>query len=500
MKIAVVGAGISGSSVIKTILSHSNFTKEDTIEVFETRELLGVGFPYDDDDNSVMLNVSPEILSFDQSNPNDFIEWLYENYEEPFNFEDLVSRPQYGRYLAERFAPYFNHPQVIHHSLEVIDIKVLNAKTKEEMDDSKSESYIFQLKTTEGWEDTIYDAVFFSIGHPPYADYYDLIDVENYIHNPYPMKEVLGNLTGEEKIGVIGSGATGVDLMRFLMTNYELKEPLTYYVPSGEIFNFPNIPLEREDFQFTFSMDWIEAEKDEHTGNIDLEKLIKTFIEDIKQGSVDVKKVYDRYKADNLEAMRSALESNDQELALIHSYAAKLVGYLPYLFNALSGEDKQRYLKKYHKKLLFFKARVPNKTFKWLFELLDAGKVKLVEGISRVEPQEDGTFIVVADETETADILINATGFDTSLENVSKHSPLIKNLYHQEFILPHTQGRFILVDWPQTQVMNQRFGLMKNVFFFGILIGGTQHENNDAQLTIRQATYSAKWFMENRHI
>src|SRR5699024_12485773 len=173
-------------------------------------------------------------------------------FRSPFNFEDLVSRPQYGRYLAERFAPHFNHPQVIHHSLEVIDIKVLNAKTKEEMDDSKSESYIFQLKTTEGWEDTIYDAVFFSIGHPPYADYYDLIDVENYIHNPYPMKEVLGNLTGEEKIGVIGSGATGVDLMRFLMTNYELKEPLTYFVLSCEIFNLLNILLYREILQFIY--------------------------------------------------------------------------------------------------------------------------------------------------------------------------------------------------------------------------------------------------------
>lgn len=500
MKIAVVGAGISGSSVVKTILSHPNFTKEDIIEVFETRELLGVGFPYDEDDESIMLNVSPEILSIDQSNPDDFVDWLHKNYEEPFNFEDLVSRPRYGRYLAERFAPYFSHPQVNHYPLEVIDIKVLNEKTKDETDDSKAESYTYQLKTTEGWQDTIYDAVFFSIGHPPYADYYDLMGVENYIHNPYPMKEVLGHLSGKEKIGIIGSGATGIDLMRFLMTNYELEEPLTYYVPSGELFYFPDIPLEKDDFPFTFSMDWIEAEKDKHTGSIDLDKLIKIFIEDIKQGGVDVGEVYARYKADNLETMRLALESNDQELALIHSYAAKLVSYLPYLFNALSGEDKQRYLNDYHKKLLFFKARVPNKTFKWLFKLLDKGKVKLVEGISDVQSQEDGSFVVVADQTETADILINATGFDTSLENVAKHSTLIKNLYHQEFILPHKQGRFVLVDWPQTQVINQRFGLMENVFFLGLLIGGTQHENNDAQLTIRQATYSANWFMENRYI
>lgn len=497
MKIAIVGAGISGSSVLKTLITHPNFKKDDQIEVYETRKLLGVGLPYDSDDESVMLNVNPEMLSYDQSNPNDFVEWLHENYEEPYNFEDLVSRPRYGRYLSERFAPYYNHPQVVHHPVEVEDIKVLDAKTDKMVSESKTGAYTYQLKTSGGWRETIYDAVFFSIGHPSYADYYNLTDVKNYVHNPYPMKDVLGNLTGEEKIGVIGSGATGIDLMRFLMTNYELKEPLTFYVPSGEIFNFPNIPLEKEDFQFTFSMDWMEAEKDQHTGNIPLEKIIETFKEDMKDGGVDVKTVYDRYKADDLDAMRSALESNDQELALIHAYNSKLVAFLPYLFNSLSGEDKQRYLNKYHHKLLFFKSRVPNKTFKWLFELLDAGKVRLVEGISEVHPKEDGTFTVVADQTETVDLLINATGFDTKIDHVAQTSKLIHNLYHQEFILPHKQGRFVLVDWPQTQVLNQRFGLMKNVFFFGILIGGIQYENNDAQLTIRQASYSAKWFMDN---
>src|SRR5690625_3198687 len=498
MKIAVVGAGISGATIVKTCINHKNFKKEDHIEVFEPREIIGGGLPYDQDDESIMLNVDPEVLSYDSSIPNDFVEWLDENYKEPYNFEGLVSRPKYGRYLKERFSPYFNHEQVTHHPYEVIDMNVFDAETKEPAIETKSGNYVYQLKTTNGWQDTFYDAVFLSIGHPPYADYYQLMGQENYIHNPYPMYEVLGHLTGEEKIGVIGSGATGIDLMRFLMTNYDLKEPLTYYVPTGEIFNFPTIPLEKEEFQFTFSKDWIKAQMDPYTGSIPLDKIIKTIIEDIKQERIDINTVYNRYKEDDLEAMRLALESNDQELALIHSYAAKLIVYLPDLFNKLSGEDQERYLNQYHKKLLFFKSRVPNQTFKWLFELLDAGKVRLVEGISEIHPKKGGAFSVVADETETADLLINATGFDTQIEHIAKNRPLIKNLYHQKLILPHKKGRFVFVDWPQAQVINQRFGLMKNLFFTGILIGGTQHENNDAHLTMQQSSYSAEWFMNNR--
>ena len=38
---------------------------------------------------------------------------------------------------------------------------------------------------------------------------------------------------------------------------------------------------------------------------------------------------------------------------------------------------------------------------------------------------------------------------------------------------------------------------MENLIFLGLLIGGTQHENNDASLTIEQGTYSATAFMDN---
>ena len=64
--------------------------------------------------------------------------------------------------------------------------------------------------------------------------------------------------------------------------------------------------------------------------------------------------------------------------------------------------------------------------------------------------------------------------------------------------MPHVNCKFILVDWPQCRVMNQHYGRMDNLFFLGLLIGGTQHENNDAGQTILQARIVAKQFMDNR--
>lgn len=497
MKIAIIGGGISGGSTLKAILNHPILKKEDQIHVFEPRETLGVGLPYSPDDESVMLNISPDALSIVEDNPLDFTKWLDEHYEEPTNFENLVSRPQYGKYLAERFAPYANHEQVTHIQTKVVDLQVLDAATKETAVVRKNSDYVYRLKYDDEWQEEIYDAVFLAIGHPEYADYYNLKGTRNYIANPYPMQEKLADLSGNERIGIIGSGATGVDLMRFFSTNYDLTHPLTYYV-QDQGFNFADIPYEKETFPFTFSMDWIAAEKEKNKGIIPFNLILTTFIEDIKAGGVDVAEVYNHYKKGDLATIRQAVEAKDQELALIHAYNSELVQFLPHLYNSLSGQDKEYYLANYHHKLIFFKSRVPYETFKWLFELVDAGKLRMVYGLTEIQPQEDGSFIAVADKKETVDLFVNATGFDSRLSKASESLPLIHNLFHQNIILPHINGRFVLVDWPQAQIINQRFGLMNNLFFFGLLIGGTQHENNDAQLTHQLATRSANWFMNQR--
>lgn len=487
MKIAVVGAGVSGAGVVRALLIHSNFTSADQIDVFEPRDTLGPGLPYNPhEDEAVRLNLAPEMLSVVKENPNDFVEWLEENMDEPTNFENLVSRPTYGRYLMERFMPYFEDERVTHIQNMVIDLEVIEQET----------GLLYRLKTNKGWSETIYDAVFFSIGHPPYNDFYNLAGVENYIHNPYPMYEKLSPIDPTKKIGVVGSGATAMDIMRYLHLNFDLKYPLTFYDPN-EPFNFVNIPY-KEEVPFTFSKEWIEQEKNKYNGFIPFERLIEVFNQDMAKGGLDhPETVYEKYKENTFELKREAFETNDQELALMQAYSSELVALLPNLFNALSGQDKSYYLKNYHSKLLFIKSRVPNLTYKWLFELYDAGKLRVVGGLKDITLTDEGHFIVDANEKEEQDFLINATGFNMTIETVAERSKLIKNLFDKEIILPHRNGNFILVDWPETRVMNQRYGLMENLFFLGLLIGGTQHENNDASLTIDQGAYSATAFMDS---
>ncbi len=489
MKIAIVGGGLSGASALKVLIDHPNYNKIEIIHVFEPRSELGVGLPYSFDDESVMLNVSPNVLSVVKDKPLDFTLWLHNNFKEPTNFENLVSRIRYGQYLKERFKPYFNNEKVLHIKEEVLDLKVLNK--------DQSKEYLYQLKTCKGWQNEIYDAIFLAIGHPEYSDYYNLSNKINYISNPYPMIDKLSTLPKDKKIGIIGSGATGIDLMRYFFTNYNLKKPLTFYVRNNS-FNFVDIPYNKKSFKFSFSKNWIEKNTNKSTGTIPFKLMLKTFIDDLKSEGVDVSKVYSQYKDGDLKTIRKAVISQDQDLALVHSYNSKLVAFLPHLYNLLSGQDKNYYLKNYHDKLLFFKSRVPYYTFVWLFDLLDNKKLRVVKDLEAVEVLKDNTFLVRANKDEKVDVLINATGFDSRLEKAAQGSKLINNLLHKNIIVPHMDGHFVLIDWPIAKVINQKYGVMDNLFFFGLLVGGSQHENNDASLTIELATTVATWFMDQR--
>ncbi|MDE1549708.1 FAD/NAD(P)-binding protein [Jeotgalibaca caeni] len=481
MKIAIVGAGLSGSNVLKTILTHPNFQENDQIDVFEPLEKLGPGFPYAPDDESIMLNNSVTYLSVDLRNPMDFVEWLEQKYGSYENTEGLVSRQRYGQYLSEHFEPYYAHPQVTAMHEEVVDMEV-NGKQ-------------YRLKTQDGWLDTLYDVVYFAIGHQPYKDYYKLDGTKNYVQNPYPASKNLNQFSNEQRIGVIGTGTTSVDMMRYFTQHYDLKHPLTYY-DRDMGFYFPAVPYTGGPYNFSFSDDWIDIQKEKHDSFIPFEIILETLRADLQLEGVDIREVYETYKENDLNAKIKAVESKDQKLALTQAYISRLGHFLPSLFQAMSPVNRAHYLSSYYPKLIFFRSLVPNKSFKRLADLYKNGKIRVVFGITDIETQADGTFLVKADQTETVDVLVNATGFETNLEKAGERSELIRNLYKKGLIMPQANGQFVLVDWPRSRVMNEQYGVMDGVYMLGSHIRGIQHENNDAKIITQQAVKVATWMMD----
>lgn len=496
--IAIVGGGLAGSSALKELLNHPYFNKEDRITVFEAQHTLGAGMPYEEDSHTVMLNNSPDAVSAEGGDPYDFIKWLDQNYEKRTNFEELVPRPVYGEYLNEKFEPWYTHKQVKVIKASVEDLKIMNSK-KQEVRDGEPGPYFYDVYTAGGWLGEFFDAVFFAIGHPPYSDYYDLMGEENYIHDPYPVKENLSDFNGDEKIGIIGSGAAGVDVMRYLIQEQNLINPLTFYV-RNEPFYTPLIPLERPFTNFSFSDEWITAELEKGKGLIPLNQIYELIMDDFSREEVDLLEVYSDYKVGKLVQYRYALDARDQDLAYTQKYMSSMVPYLPALINSLNQKDLEIFNKKYREPMEFLRTITPTKTFEWILDLLQTNDIRVVRGLEEINSLGHNGFNILADQEEKVDVLINVTGFETRFSHARKLNPLIENLYRKKIILSHFDGEGILVTWPGLQPINQRYGVLENIFFFGAFVSSTHYPNNHVENITRKSSDTVQYYMKKNDL
>lgn len=489
MNIAIIGAGVSGSSLLAEILDHPNYQDDLKITIYDGHFSKGHGQPFRQDDLSILLNNHPEGYGAFPNDPDGFVDWLKREEPDFENKEKMYPRPFFGAYLREAFSPYLNHPSVKIIEEDVIELTVLDKEGKL-ADHQSSQPLNYRVNSDE----TIYEAIFFCFGHPPYSDYYDLIGKENYVHKPYPADEKLSQLENKQKIAILGTGASSIDMMRYILSHYELDHPLTFYdLPNP--FNVPEIFIDQEaEVTTSFSLEWLEKNK---LGRfVSLDKVIETVQSDLSKHGLDFKALLDKYFPGSLELYRQALETNDQDLAIAQVYASNLTEDFALIYNSMSKLDQDKFDQEYAPAIDSLRGKIPQKSFLWLLEEIDQGRVEVVTGIQEIEQKPDLTFELIADQTYTADIIINTTGFETNLLRAIDQDPLLKNLYDQKIIQSYENGQGILVDWPYSRLMNTEYGLMQNAFLTGIWIGNLQYPNNDARPNLQQGRRVGKYFMD----
>ena len=93
-----------------------------------------------------------------------------------------------------------------------------------------------------------------------------------------------------------------------------------------------------------------------------------------------------------------------------------------------------------------------------------------------------------------ADVVINASGFDFNTETIGEANPLLANLLNKGFLLDKAQ-RGLLVTWPETQVINQRYGQLPNCFVLGPWISNTHFANNNVKALVQKADEIVESYM-----
>ncbi|UJF15682.1 FAD/NAD(P)-binding protein [Jeotgalibaca sp. MA1X17-3] len=77
MKIAIVGMGVAGVSVLKEMSKYPIF-KDQEIVIYDSPETIGTGLPYQPDTDVLLLNQPADTMSMDQDKKLGFAEWIEE--------------------------------------------------------------------------------------------------------------------------------------------------------------------------------------------------------------------------------------------------------------------------------------------------------------------------------------------------------------------------------------------------------------------------------------
>ena len=483
MKVAIIGAGIAGAAALKTLLTQDQEGIIDQIDVFDYRDQLGVGSPYSKDSKHLLMNSYVGDLGFEWDEPGRYRTWLEKNYPEYAKVDIFSPRPVFGEYLQEYFADYYADERVVTHQVEITQMQVKDKR-------------MYMLSDTEGTSYGPYPSIFMCLGHPPYADYYDLIGKEGYVHDPYPVEQVLGKLSSDQSIGIIGSGLTGIDIMRYLQYEKEISadKPVTFYILNHP-FSTPKFERYSGELVFNLDKEWIEKNKSEK-GLLTLEQIVNQFRQDMIDNGVNLDLLVSQYSQGSISEGLLALNQRNPQLSKLQYYGRKLTAFLPDLNMALSGQERVLFFRDFIGQFEHFRSQTPAESIEFILDKIKSQQLRIVSGLKDIIVDNKGGFKIITRPGARyhSDVLINATGFDQNLVTAADHQPLVKQLFADGLIEANPLGG-ILIEWPNAQVINQHYGVLDHCYLTGHWIFKTQFGNNNTKLTYRQAEACALHFL-----
>lgn len=477
MKIAIVGFGVSGASLLMALKTSGKLRSDVQVDIFDPNDEQAVGLAYANDDTHLLLNAFTSAMSLDAENKFEFSNWLSEHYPKYNPKVDLVPRTVFGEYAQERILPLLDLENVTYYQKEIIDAHIIE----------ETQSIAYQLIDNNGEQYVDYDYLFLALGVPPYQDFYHLRGKENYLHNPYPVFEKLSPIDPNKKIGIIGSGLTAFDLVNYLSHEYDLKQPIGIFTNTPYFNSLRVSPYEGPALTYSLDKSWIEQEFQKYKGFIPLERIIETIKQDLKVNNIDLsvlRKIYD--PAPLPETYQTYFGKEHPELSKLQAYIANLSGYLGDLYMALSKKDQRRYHLDYAALFNHYQVRLAPDAVENMYQLMEKNQLFVEPAL--VDIVQEDAFILTngVGETYEADIMINASGFNLNTDDIGNDNRLLSKLLDKGFLLDKNK-RGLLVTWPESQVINQHYGELESCFYIGPWLSNTHYGNNNVKALVQKS-------------
>jgi uncharacterized NAD(P)/FAD-binding protein YdhS len=476
MHIGIIGLGVAGISILKEVDKQTTQEMKEqlSITVFSESEGFGTGFPYQPDDDALLINQYTETMSIDLENQEEFLEWV----KNKRSLNDLknthLPRSLFGEYLYEETLKLIEKLNVAVVREKVQAVKIL-------------ENGQFTIKTDRTEKQV--DSAHLCIGHLAYQDPYDLKGETNFIYNPYPAMKKLSFENETPSIGILGTGLTAIDTYLYMKKTHP-KAELTFLSLEGRFSSVrghePDIHTHyicRESIQHL-----VEKDKD----SVSLERIKEWFQKETDDHGIDLSRVWQNLGEGTIEGMQKDL-LHKEALGKFQALIRKMRDCYALLWNALPDEEKDVFLKEFGRKWSFFKAPIPQKTARLLINDITEGKVKLLRDIRSIKKENERFKVVFNDhKAQSYAHIVNGTGQQKDLtRNVHLQQPVVRQMLEAEILTPYRYGG-ALIDYPSMCAVNQKGGRVSGLRVYGQLASGIQFGNSSVEMVAKSAQYGVR--------
>lgn len=472
MKISLIGMGVAGISILREIHNqlNENERKKLDIIIFSDESEFGTGFPFQSDDESLLINQYTETMTIKPDEPDDFADWIRRNKSSLSIYHTHLPRSWFGEYLSQRTAEWLKDLNVQIKYERVIDIEYLS--------DGK-----YSIHTHNST--TVVDGIHLTTGHLAYQDPYELMGENGYIYNPYPARKKLKFGNKKASVAIVGTGLTALDAALYIKKEYPFAK-VVFYTRDG-IFssvrgNEPSVKMRY------FCQDKVTGLLNKGQ-EITLALVKEWFYKEMDEHGINAEWIWANLGKGTVEGMAMDLYYSEA-LGEFQSLIRHMRKCYPVIWNALPDKEKDVFLDKYGRQWQRFKAPIPQTTAKYLIKKLHQNELSLVKGLKDIY-KLGNQFILHSDDGKDyqADYVINCTGQDVHLKrSLSMQDPLICQLVKNKLVTPHAYGG-ITIDYNSMSIIDADKQIHLNFKAYGQIVSGVQYGNNNVELISLSAKY-----------
>ena len=477
MRVAIIGMGTAGVSVLRQLVKHENFSQLK-VDVYDDDRNMGQGVPFQNDSSELLINMPSKSMSLNLDDDQEFWKW-YQNQTE-FNFSNPQYLPRFvfGHYMKS-YLSYYNDQ---FDNLTIINDKVQEIFTQSDVDDTDLKYHVCTCDDEKEWRE--YDYLFLTFGTFSYHDPYDLKGTKGYIQTPYPTYHTLDNVKDSDRIVIIGTGLASLDAVRYVAAHHPYL-PITMTSRSAAL---PSVRGKMTKIQFThLTKSRFNGIMKKHFGNVPLEKVVSLFLKECEDYGIDFKKLIYRRTGNHVKDLEYDL-NHEEEMGIFQSIIEHLKENLNWIWNSLSVKDQETFNRKYTKIIQLNSNPMPPRTARLLIKLIQNNELVIKKGLEDIVHKNEQFMLKYNDTTqnyESFDIVINPTGSKTHLSQLDEDDQLILNLENRQIVQRHPMGGIQII--PETnQVISPRYGTLKNVIAIGQMTNGVNKLRNGVKMIVNQ--------------